>query len=170
MNRLQRHRPERILRQLFRPTNQAFTLIELIVVILIMGIITAIALPTLIRHVGKAREAEAKHGLSAVGFAQQGYFFEYRQFAPTYTDLGISIGGTFFDFPNPDSSPGTYRTKSQAISKEANALGSARNYAYGTYYLLDSYTVMLCQSPDAATITQVPDDSSGDCTGGVQIR
>jgi type IV pilus assembly protein PilA len=169
MIRLQRFTSRWLPRQLSRPAQQGFTLIELLVAILIMGILTSIGLPTLVRQVGKAREAEAKNALSSIGFAQQGHFFENRQFAPTYSILGIDLNGKYFDFPEPESIPNTYRTKSQAITKETNALGSSRNYAYGTYYVSDSYQVILCQSPDNITITQVPDDSTGDCIDGVRI-
>ena len=169
MTRLQRFTSRWLLRHLSQPPKQGFTLIELLVAILIMGILASIGLPTLVRQVGKAREAEAKNALSAIGFAQKGYFFEYRQFAPTYSVLGIDINGKYFDFPDPESIPNTYRTKSQAITKETNSLGSSRNYAYGTYYISNAYQVILCQSPDNITITQVPDDSTGDCTNGVRI-
>ena len=155
MTRLQRSTSRWLLRQLSQPARQGFTLIELLIAIFIMGILSAIALPTMVRQVGKAREAEAKNGLSSVGFAQQGYFFENRQFAPTYSILGVDINGKYFDFPDPESIP--------------NSLGSSRNYAYGTYYISNSYKVILCQSPDNITITQVPDDSTGDCTNGVKL-
>ena len=81
MIRLQRYTSRWMLWQLFRSTKQGFTLLELMIVIIIIGILSALALPTLVRQVGKAREAEAKNALSAIGFAQQGYFFEYRKFA-----------------------------------------------------------------------------------------
>jgi len=169
MTRLQRSISQWMLWPLRQPTKQGFTLIELMLAVIIMGVLAAIALPTLVRQVGKAREAEAKNALSAVGFAQQGYFFEYRQFAPTYSVLGVDINGKYFDFPDPESIPNTYRTKSQALTKETNSLGSSRNYAYGTYCVSNSYRVILCQSPDNLTITQVPDDSMGDCTNGVKL-
>lgn len=169
MIRLKRSISQWILWIFVQPTKQGFTLLELMIVLIIIGVLSAIALPTLVRQVGKAREAEAKNALSAIGFAQQGYFFEYRQFAPTYSVLGVDINGKYFDFPEPESIPNTYRTKSQAITKETNALGNSRNYAYGTYYISDSYQVILCQSPNNTTITQAPDDSTGDCTNGVRI-
>ena len=148
---------------------QGFTLIELMIVLLIVGILSGIALPNIIRQVGKAREAEAKQALSSIGFAQQGYFFENRQFATTYLELGVGISGTNYNFPDPETIPGTLRTKSQAISID-NGLTGSRDYALGVYYLSNSYAVLLCQATTIGVGTQVPDTVDGDCSnGGLKI-
>jgi len=151
-------------------SQEGFTLLELMIVLLITSVLAGIALPSLIRQVGKAREAEAKNTLSAVGFAQQGYFFEYQTFASTYLDLGLNFQTKYFDFPDPESIPNTYRTKSQAITKD-NGLNGSRSYALGTYYNSGSYKIVLCQSSNSGTVTQVPDDVNGTCSnGGVRIE
>ncbi len=154
-----------ILRQTSVSSSQGFTLLELIVVLLIVGILSAITLPVIIRQVGKAREAEAKQNLSSIGFAQQGYFFENRKFATTYIELGVGISGSNYNFPDPESIPGTLRTKSQAISID-NGLTGSRDYALGVYYLSDSYRVVLCQASNIGVDTQVADTVDGDCSNG----
>ena len=53
--------------------NRAFTLIELLVVVLIIGILSAIALPQYEKAVRKSRVAEAKVLLKAVGDAGEVY-------------------------------------------------------------------------------------------------
>jgi type IV pilus assembly protein PilA len=160
-----------IYRQKALLSHQGFTLLELMIVIFMVGILTAIALPNLIRQVGRAREVEAVNTLSAIGFAQQAYFFENQQFASTYPDLGITFQANYFDFPAPESIPGTYRTKSQALTKNNGENGS-RSYALGTYYLTSgAYEIILCQSSNSSTTTQVPDNISGTCSnGGVIIE
>lgn len=145
-----------------------FTMIELIVVLMMVGILTAFGLPIMVRQVGKAKETEAVNNLSAVGFAQQAYYFEFREFASNYEDLGISLSPKFFTYPQPDTPVNGDITRSQAISVEANALGSSRNYAYGTYYVTGTYSVTLCQSPDSVTITQAPNTYNGACINGVR--
>ena len=54
-----------------KKTNQAFTLIELLVVVLIIGILTAVALPQYKKAVEKARAAEALVILKAIAEANR---------------------------------------------------------------------------------------------------
>ncbi|PSP17687.1 MAG: hypothetical protein BRC52_13230, partial [Cyanobacteria bacterium SW_5_48_44] len=54
-----------------KKSNAGFTLIELLVVIIIVGVLSAIALPTFLDQAGKARESEAKTNLGALNRGQQ---------------------------------------------------------------------------------------------------
>ena len=70
---------------------QGFTLLELMVVIVIMGILSAIALPSVINHSHKAKEAEARLYISAVNKDQQRYYMEHIDFSPNLSALGLGI-------------------------------------------------------------------------------
>ena len=58
-----------------------FTLIELLVVIIIIGILSAIALPSFLNQANKARASEAKAYIGSMNRGQQAYYMENGNFA-----------------------------------------------------------------------------------------
>jgi type IV pilus assembly protein PilA len=74
-----------------RKDNEGFTLIELLVVIIIIGILSAIALPSFLNQASKAKQSEAKNYVGAVQRAQQSYRIEKQSFAPATSTLEIGI-------------------------------------------------------------------------------
>ncbi|NJK59453.1 MAG: prepilin-type N-terminal cleavage/methylation domain-containing protein [Oscillatoriales cyanobacterium SM2_1_8] len=71
--------------------NGGFTLIELLVVIIIIGILAAIALPSLLAQVAKSRQAEAKSIVGAMNRSQQAYYLEKQTFTAALSALGLGI-------------------------------------------------------------------------------
>ncbi|MBR3631874.1 MAG: prepilin-type N-terminal cleavage/methylation domain-containing protein [Elusimicrobiaceae bacterium] len=70
-----------------------FTLIELLVVVLIIGILSAVALPQYQRAVEKARAMQAISIVKAIGDAQEIYFLENGEYSPNLDLLSIKIPG-----------------------------------------------------------------------------
>jgi type IV pilus assembly protein PilA len=69
-----------------------FTLVELLVVIIIIGILAAISLPSFLNQAGKARQSEAKTYVSSMNRAQQIYFSEKRIFATPAQIGNLGLG------------------------------------------------------------------------------
>lgn len=74
--------------------NPGFTLIEVLVVAIIIGILSAIALPSFLNQANKARQSEGKMLVSSHNRAQSAYRLENGQFALNPKLLGIGLGST----------------------------------------------------------------------------
>lgn len=74
---------------------KAFTLIELLVVVLIIGILSAIALPQYEKAVEKSRAAEPMTLLNALGKAQEVYYMANGTYADSFNLLDVEIPSSY---------------------------------------------------------------------------
>jgi type IV pilus assembly protein PilA len=74
--------------------NEGFTLIELLVVIIIIGILSALALPSFLSQAAKAKQTEAKTFVGAVNRGQQAFRMENTSFTTDTTALQVNIPNT----------------------------------------------------------------------------
>ncbi|MEM8602927.1 MAG: type IV pilin-like G/H family protein [Cyanobacteria bacterium P01_H01_bin.121] len=67
------------------------TLLELVIVIIILGLLAGVALPTLLAQASKAKESEAKQYIAATIRAQQTFYLERSEFTNSWEALEIGL-------------------------------------------------------------------------------
>ncbi|MFK7896858.1 MAG: type IV pilin protein [Myxococcota bacterium] len=66
--------------KLIRKSNKGFTLIELMIVVAIIGILAAIAIPNFLRFQLKSKSSEGKVNIAAIRTAEEAYLAEFGQY------------------------------------------------------------------------------------------
>jgi type IV pilus assembly protein PilE len=67
----------------------AYTLTEILVVLIIIGILVLLALPNLLPLITKAKSLEAKTQLTHVQLLEESYFYEHSKYSKDLTDIGF---------------------------------------------------------------------------------
>lgn len=75
--------------------SRGMTLIELLVVIVIVGILSAVAIPSLLTHIRRSKVAEAQTALTAISRGSEIYRMDFTVYPSDYTD--IEFGGIHGD-------------------------------------------------------------------------
>ena len=128
---------------------RGFTLIELMIVVAIIGILAAIAIPNFVRFQARSKQAEAKTNLKSAFTAQKAYFAEKDAYTTQGQMIGFApeSGNRYFYWLDSGCAGGTRTTTStgaySCVSQDTNkfavgvsaatpALGTLSNSASGT--------------------------------------
>src|SRR4051812_8226455 len=81
---------EKVERMSKRLIKKGFTLIELMIVVAIIGILAAIAIPNFIRFQARAKQSEAKGNLKSIFTAERSYFQEHDRYGDNFKTIGFA--------------------------------------------------------------------------------
>ena len=101
---------------------KAFTLTELLVVLIIIGILVLIAIPNLMPLISKARSTEAKLQLDHIHMLEKSYFYMYSRYSNDFEELGYEHqkltsegGGAYYLIEIVESGVNEFKAKATAI-------------------------------------------------------
>ncbi|NKB81010.1 MAG: prepilin-type N-terminal cleavage/methylation domain-containing protein [Nitrospirales bacterium] len=77
-----------------RHTQEGFSLTELMIVVAIIGVLAAIAIPNFLKSQARAKQSEAKNNLVAIHTNEIAYFAEYNGYIDDFNAIGFAVTGS----------------------------------------------------------------------------
>lgn len=145
---------------------EGFTLIEMLVVVIIIGILSATAMPSFLSQAAKTRQSEAKNSTGALNRSQQAYYLENQIFADDLTKLSVGV-------VNSDNY--NYVVSGNDLMNQVANLATAqqadlKSYAGGVFKSANNQTTLaiLCEANSVGNVPINAPTSSSACANGSQ--
>ena len=108
--------------QSIRKRIYGFSLMEVMIVVVIIGILAALAYPNLEKYLKRARQTEAKTNLSAIYTAQKIYFSLHQSYVDDINELDLSLAqGDLYTFTM-EASTSTFKAQAKGNIDDDDAL------------------------------------------------
>ncbi len=141
---------------------KGFTLIELMIVVAIVGILAAIAIPNFLAYQAKSKQSEARVNLGAIFTSQSAFFSEENVYSDNFKAIGWQPIGT------------AKQVYSYGLGASAGACVAAGSVACSLWANPAALAITTCDAPgslEAATATifnatargNIDSDTSTDC-------
>ena len=78
-----------MIKRSFHKKLKAFTLMELLVVLIIIGVLVLLALPNLMPLISKAKSTEAQLQLEHIHTLEKGYFYLHSKYSTNFTEISF---------------------------------------------------------------------------------
>ena len=108
--------------QSIRKRFHGFSLMEVMIVVVIIGILAALAYPTLEKYLKIARQTEAKTNLSAIYTAQKIYFTLHQSYAEDINELDLSLAQGLYTYTIQEASTSTFKAQAEGNIDDDDAL------------------------------------------------
>ena len=146
-------------------SKKGFTLIELMIVVAIIGILAAIAIPNFLRFQAKSKQSEAKTNLGGIFTAQTSYFSENNVFGDfaqiAWSPVGSKQIYTYFSGATGDSKAPPVIAASAWVGTPAPAMSNTAPVGFTAAAIgnIDSDTVLdSWYVNDVKTLSPISDD------------
>ena len=108
--------------QSIRKRFHGFSLMEVMIVVVIIGILAALAYPNLEKYLKRARQTEAKTNLSAIYTAQKIYFSLHQSYVDDINELDLSLAQGLYTYTIQDASTSTFKAQAEGNIDDDEAL------------------------------------------------
>ena len=99
-----------------------FSLMEVMIVVVIIGILAALAYPNLEKYLKRARQTEAKTNISAIYTAQKIYFTLHQSYTKDINELDLSLAQGLYTYTIQDASTSTFKAQAEGNIDDDEAL------------------------------------------------
>ena len=146
---------------------KGFTLIELMIVVAIIGILAAIAIPNFIKFQARSKQSEAKANMKAMFTAEKAFFQEKDRFSSLTGEVGFAPERNnrynYLMFPT----PGVWEDRSLAAITNAGTESGIKADGFKGYQTVAAASAVTCSATGPAILGVTATNFLGQAVGNI---